>query len=502
MFEHDRIALERELYLELLKLGKHPDILSFLTGALHKIVELTGAERGYIELGSEDARGQGRSWFAAHGCEDADIDSIRERVSRGVVAEAMSSGQTVLSHSALLDERFSARESVRAAGLEAVMCAPVGIDGPLGVIYLEGQRGSDIFTPADKAVVELFCEHLAPLADRALLREMHSADEPELADELRSLLGPGMYVGRSAGFLESLRTAATVAPLDVHVLLTGESGTGKTQLARFIHNASPRRAEPFVELNCAALPEDLIEKELFGAAPGAFTGAVKTDGKIAAAGRGTLFLDEVTELPPGAQPKLLQFLQSKEYSPLGSAGARRSEARIIAATNVDLRTAVAERKFREDLMYRLMVLPLRLPSLAERREDIDGLVDHFCSVIPARHGLPRLPLSPAARRAIRAAEWPGNLRQLEHTLEAAAIRAAGSRAESIAVSHLFPDKPGASHQGAETFQEATREFQAELLRRTLTEVDWNISECARRLDLARSHVYNLIQAFGITRAGE
>jgi Nif-specific regulatory protein len=285
----------------------------------------------------------------------------------------------------------------------------------------------------------------------------------------------------------------------VNVLLTGDSGTGKTMLARLIHNGSGRSARPFVELNCAALPETLVESELFGAMPGAHATAQREiSGKIAAAGGGTLFLDEISELALGAQAKLLQFLQSKQYYPLGASKPRQSEARVIAATNVDLAVAVAEHRFREDLLWRLDVVKIRLPSLAERPDDIDAFIDHFCEVIAVRHGLAPLTPSPAARRAIRAAEWPGNVRQLEHALEAAAIRAAGARSTSIGLAQIFP---GAREQenAARTFQEATREFQAELLARTLQECDWNVSVCARRLDLARSYVYNLIDAYGLSR---
>jgi Nif-specific regulatory protein len=494
-----RVALERDLYRDLLRLGKHRSMHPFLERALEQVVHLTGAERGFIELGSEDGHGQNRRWSAAHALGEPDLDTIRRRVSRGVIAEAMSSGETVLSHSALLDERFSARESVRAVALQAVLCAPIGLDPPIGVIYLEGRRGPTSFTGDDKALVELFGEHLAPLAERLLLREMQNGRAP-IPPEVLRLLGGNTYVGRSAAFVETLRTAATVAPLDVHVLLTGESGTGKTQLARIIHQASPRSDAPFVELNCATLPESLIESELFGAMAGAHSTASRNvEGKIAAAGRGTLFLDEVSELPLSAQPKLLQFLQSKQYYPLGSPASRRSEARIVAASNVDLRRAVEEKRFREDLMWRLEVLPIRLPTLAERRDDIDDFVDHFHSEIAMRHGFAAIPLSPSARAAIRSAEWPGNVRQLEHALEAAAIRAAAQRATSIDVNHIFPGRAPGSAPAA-TFQEATREFQIDLLRRMLVATDWNVSECARRLDLARSHVYSLIQAFGLARA--
>jgi Nif-specific regulatory protein len=247
----------------------------------------------------------------------------------------------------------------------------------------------------------------------------------------------------------------------------------------------------------------LIENELFGAAPGGHAGAVReVVGKISAARSGTLFLDEISELPIGAQAKLLQFLPSKNYYPLGASQPRHSDARLVAASNVDLRRAVAEKRFREDLLWRLDVVTIRLPSLAERQIDLDELIDHFCRTVAVRHGLAPVAASPAARRAIKAAEWPGNVRQLEHTIEAAAIRAAAARTSTLGLQHLFPGQRDSKANESESFQEATRSFQADLLRRTLVACDWNVSECARRLDLARSHVYTLIQSFDLPRENE
>jgi len=285
------------------------------------------------------------------------------------------------------------------------------------------------------------------------------------------------------------------------VLLTGETGTGKSQLARVIHDNGPRASHPFVTLNCAALPETLIESELFGALPGAHSTATRRiEGKVEAAERGTLFLDEIAELSPAAQAKLLQLLQTKEYYPLGGTKPLRANVRVVAATNTDLQHAVAERRFREDLFYRLQVLPIRVPSLAERREDIPLLAARFCAQACARHGLPRIDLSPNALRAAESAEWPGNVRQLENAVEAAAIRAAGEHAKQIERAHLFPQAAApVEADAATTFQEATRRFQARFLQDALETQGWNVVETARRLDLARSHIYNLIRAFGLER---
>jgi Nif-specific regulatory protein len=283
------------------------------------------------------------------------------------------------------------------------------------------------------------------------------------------------------------------------VLLTGESGTGKSQLARVIHDNGPRADRPFVELNCAAIPETLLESELFGARRGAHSTATSaTPGKVAAAEGGTLLLDEIGELPLQAQAKLLQLLQSKQYYPLGGTRPETADVRVIAATNTDLAAAIAERRFREDLFYRLQVVPLRVPSLAERATDVPLLAQHLCRSACERHGLPLLQASPGALTALEVADWPGNVRQLAHALEAAVIRAAGDGARQVEAWHVFPD---ATRHASEplTFQEQTRRFQAGLLETTLEESGWNVVEAARRLDVARSYAYKLIRAFGIER---
>jgi Nif-specific regulatory protein len=258
-------------------------------------------------------------------------------------------------------------------------------------------------------------------------------------------------------------------------------------------------------LNCAALPENLVESELFGALPGAHSTATRRiEGKVAAAERGTLLLDEIGELALQAQGKLLQLLQSKEYYPLAANKAVHADVRLIAASNTDLQRAVAERRFREDLFYRLQVLPVRVPTLAERCEDIPELAAYFCRSACERHGLPLLELSRNAERALQSAEWPGNVRQLAHAVEAAAIRAAGEGVTRIERAHLFPEAAAqpADASAPLTFQEATRRFQERLLRESLQATEWNVVETARRLDLARSHIYNLIRAFGLERQGK
>jgi Nif-specific regulatory protein len=496
-----KLRRERDLYRRLLELGRQTTLEPLLRDALALIVEVVGARQGYLALHRDDDRGGEPRWWIAHGFSPEAIECVRAAISRGIIATALATGETIATSSALLDPRFNTRQSVLQGRIEAVLCAPIGDDVPRGVVYLQGCENGRSFGEEDRERAEFFARHLASFADRLLLRAAErNGDDPMPA--LRHALRLDGVVGRSPALVAVLRQAALLAPLDVNVLLTGDSGTGKSQLARIVHDSGPRAGHPFVEVNCASLPEALLESELFGALAGAHSTATRRiDGKVSAAEHGTLFLDEICDLAPTAQAKLLQLIQSREYYPLGGVRPVQADVRVMAATNSDIVRAVAERRFREDLFYRLQVMPVRVPSLAERREDVPALAAHFCDAAARRHRLGRVELSPCAIRAAEATEWPGNVRQLAHAVEAGVIRAAGDGVTHVEKGHLFPDvagQPGPDRRDP-TFQEATRRFQAELLREVLEDCGWNVSEAAQRLDLARSHVYSLIRIFGLTR---
>ena len=490
-----RVTRERDLYRRLLELGQHEAPGPFVEDALALVVEVTGARQGYLEV--QDPAGEPRWWTSVH-LTDEELAGARRRISRGIIAEAIATGRTVLTPSAFLDDRFSSHDSVRDTRIEAVCCAPIG-QPACGVLYLQHTSDPGAFDETVRSQVELVARYLGPPLERVLARCV-AAGEPDPTAEFRKRLPLDTVVGCSRALADVLQQVVLAAPLDVTVLLTGESGTGKTHLARVIHQAGPRAGGPFVALSCANLPDELLESELFGAEPGAHSTATRRlPGKVGAAQRGTLFLDEIGELSLRNQAKLLQLLHARSFFPLGATEPVHADVRVIAATNTDLKEAVRQRHFRDDLLYRLTVLPIRMPSLAERREDVPLLADRLAEAACERYRLPAVALSPNARHALAAADWPGNVRELAHAVEAAVIRAAGARASQVEPGHLFPgvtpDRPLPA-----TFHEATRRFQADLLAKALADHDWNVSQTARDLDLTRAHVHNLIRAFGLTRS--
>ncbi len=491
-----RLERERDLYLRLLELAHAEAIEPLLQDALRLAVEISGAERAYLRL-NQEGDDEPHPASLAHECSTDDLTTMESNISQGIIAEAIAKGRTIQTPSALLDARFKDRQSVRMNEIEAVLCAPIGVPVPIGVLYLQGRPGGGPFGEDVLKLLEAFAKHVGFLTHN-LLQKQAQEDASDPTTPWRDKLKCDELFGRSQGMADLLKSLAGVAPLDgVNILLTGESGTGKTAVARTIVANSPRATRPLIELNCAALPEHLLEAELFGAKQGAHSTATSDlPGKLQAADGGTLFLDEVAELTLPAQAKLLQFLQSKEYYPLGGTEIQRADIRVIAATNAELEAAVAAGTFRQDLLYRLQVMPIRVPTLCERSDDISGLLRHFIFRAAAQNALPRLEPSAAAVQAAVYSPWPGNIRQLEHACQAALVRAVGDGMNIIEAKHLFPDKP---QESPLTFQEGTREYQARFLKETLGRHRWNVSKAAQELALTRSHTYNLIRAFSLTR---
>lgn len=493
----DRIRQERDLYLRLLTLGSENHLDSFLKEALALVAELAGADKGYLELRGQHQL-ENETWRIASGFSDSELDDVRTEISTGIISAALSTGKTVVTPAAFLDPRFNMRGSVQLRKIGAVLCAPIGANDRLGVLYLHTVADGKAFSDEDRERVEIFAKYLAPLADRLLVRKELDSSTDATAPHRKSLRADAL-VGRSQALANVLKQVALVAPLDINVLLTGPTGSGKSLVAKVIHDSGPRCSGPFIELNCATLPPELLENELFGSARGGHSAAAKAPipGKVQAAEGGTLFLDEVAELPLESQAKLLQLLQTKQYFPLGNNQPVVANIRLISATNASLTEAVRAKRFREDLLYRLQVLPIELPSLSNRVEDLAVLCEQLLERTCSKNGFGRLGFSRGARLAIRHAEWPGNIRQLDNLLQAAAIRAVGDGAAEITRAHVFPEIE-LEEPLMLNWNEATRKFQRQLLVDSLEECDWNVSEVARKLDLARSHIYNLINTLAVT----
>ncbi len=314
-------------------------------------------------------------------------------------------------------------------------------------------------------------------------------------------------VGNSYPLRQVLERVERVAPTEARVLVTGENGTGKELIARAIHRLSPRFDRPFVEVNCAAIPSELIESALFGHIKGSFTGAVADRaGKFEQADTGTLFLDEIGDMSPDAQAKVLRALEQGVITRVGSSKSVDVDVRVIAATNKDLESRIDDGHFREDLFYRLNVVPIHVPPLRERREDIPMLVQHFSAIMAKRDGMPRRQFETAAIERLKTLSWPGNVRELRNTVERLLILAAGDVVSVGDVERLASGRSASGGLGGELL--ATENFsdfkdgaeRAYILQK-LRENDWNVAETARRIDMPRSNLYKKIEKYELVREG-
>jgi two-component system nitrogen regulation response regulator NtrX len=393
----------------------------------------------------------------------------------------------------------------------------------LPVIMMSGRAGLADAVKATKLGAFNFLEK--PLTPEGVLLAVASALElrqtRRVARALRAELGfTGEMVGRSAAMAAVRQMIARVAPTDARVLITGESGTGKELVASAIHDGSSRREKPFVRVNCAAIPRDLVESEMFGHERGAFTGATQTRiGRFELAHHGTLFLDEVGDLGPDAQAKLLRAIEAKEIQRVGGNKIIRTDVRIIAATNHDLQRAVRGGAFREDLYFRLNVIPLAIPPLRERSEDVVELVAHFSEQFLQRTGQARPKWRSDSLQLLRDYPWPGNVRELANIIERLAIlhpgaEITGQQVEDVLIvdrdveteSAITPTHaqeriggPARSGPGAAPTSLADKldSFERTVIARALAEAGGNVADAARRLQTDRPNLYRRMKRLGI-----
>src|SRR6202162_5334714 len=338
-------------------------------------------------------------------------------------------------------------------------------------------------------------------------------NQQNLPGEVEELYDDVFFVAASPAMKKIRSQAALVAHVDIPVLLLGESGTGKEVLARLIHKLSPRAHRTFLKVNCAAVPADLLESELFGYEPGAFTGATHAKpGKCEICNKGTILLDEIGEMPPALQAKLLHVLQDQSFSRLGSRSVIKVDVRILAATNIDIPQSLAAKRLREDLYYRLNAFTLQLPPLRERKEEIPVLLKHFMTHMAERYARPQLPLSPQLLEACMAHSWPGNLRELNNFLKRYLILGD----EHLAAAELQPrhdgnggaaaradagTKSGDSGGGLKSLARSAKdEAEGEAIRQTLEQTNWNRKQAAAILQISYKALLYKIRQYGIAEA--
>ncbi|MDC0682952.1 sigma 54-interacting transcriptional regulator [Sorangium atrum] len=521
-----------ELVLKLLEVNRRLsstlDAEEVLRLAMDAAIELTGAERGFVILTSPSLEAEGHAKGKLEVAVARNLD--RERVgksqlkfSHGIAKRVVERGEAVLTVDALADERFHGNASVHGLRLRSIVCVPIRAHGAvLGAVYLDNRFQRGKFAEGDADLLGAFADQIAvalhngrlmaELRDRtrALEEEQRrvaelmrsQADEIErLSHELERTRADARrdfpeIAGRSAPMRAVLALCERVAESDVTVTVTGESGTGKELVARAIHAGGPRRDGPFVAVNCAALPEALLESELFGHVKGAFTGAVREHGGLFVSARGgTLFLDELGEVPLGVQAKLLRALQERSIRPVGSdRSVSVADVRVVCATNRDLREEVARGRFREDLYYRISVIEIRLPPLRDRPDDIPAIAQAIVEKLAARQGRPAFRLSRGALRRLSSYGWPGNVRQLENVLSRACVLSPGPEigAADIQLPAAAPAPRGrsrAEHQGAEE----------ERIRAALELSRWNVCEVSRSLGIPRMTLYRKLARYGLLR---
>ncbi len=464
---------------------------SLLERVLATIFEVVPAERGAILLW--EAEQQRWTPAAVHTREPARADD-EIAVSRALIEEAFATGGPIFSPDARADERFRASDSIEAHAIRSAICCPLIVrDQRVGVLHLDTRQAAAAFSEDDVRLVGAIASQAAIAIANARLHETLRQENIRMR---RALGSRHCIVGSGAAMRGVMALVRRVSQSGATVRLRGESGTGKEVVARTIHALSARRGKAFVCVNCAAMPETLLESELFGHEKGAFTGAIERRlGRFELANGGTIFLDEIGEMSPGTQAKILRVLQEREFCRVGGTQAVRVDVRLIASTNRDLEAALADQAFRRDLYYRIRVIEIVLPPLRERREDIPELCEHFLGEVAREMGRQAPEVAPETITALKSYPWPGNVRELRNVLERAMVLGTGKR---LLPRHL----PREVRRGAWAADALHDDLSlAETERRHVAEVlaitGWNKSRAAALLRISRPRLDRKIRDYAL-----
>ncbi len=452
---------------------------------LRAVVILTGAEKGFVILMQD---GQ-RNLAASHNVDDD--KSAVARISDSIVERVVQTRKPLIVSDAMRDAQFKRAKSVVDLRLSSVMCVPMLYrDDLLGCLYLGNDRVTDLFTKRDLDLLHVFASQASLLVHTALMLNELEASNRNLRQQLRKS-AQGEMIGSCGPIQAVFKVLRRVAPTDISVLVLGETGTGKELVARELHRLSDRSRKPFISINCGAIPESLLESELFGHKKGSFTGAVGDKmGKFEAAEGGTLFLDEISEMPMNLQVKLLRVLQERMIERVGELRPRPINIRVVAATNRDIDVEIKEGRFREDLFYRLNEVNVNLPPLRERSDDILLLARFFLNKYAEQYGSKTRGYTNACIKAMKGYFWPGNVRQLENRVKRAVIMS--DRALLNAEDLGIRDR---DRREIKPLADAEEEFKMGYVREVLEINNWNKAQTARDLGVDPRTIFRYIEKF-------
>jgi Nif-specific regulatory protein len=444
--------------------------------------EMLEAERGFIALVDEESRELTCEWVR-----DNTQAQPQEKleVSRTIVHKVLQEGVSILTVNALKDIQLAKVKSIKEYNIRSALCSPLLFqEEVMGVIYLDNRVSEGSFSQDDLRFLLALCQQAGIALGNARLHRQIVRENIRLENALRPRY---QILGESEQMKKIYTTIKKIAPTDATVLIQGETGTGKELMAKVLHEMSDRRDEPFVAVNCAAIPKELIESELFGHEKGAFTGATSSRlGKFQMAHGGTIFLDEVADMSLDTQAKVLRTLEEKEVQPVGSTRTVKVDVRVIAATNRDLKKAVEKEEFREDLYFRLNVVPLELPPLRDRKKDIIPLAEYFAAGRVKK-------ISAQGQHLLQSYKWPGNVRELKNCIERAVIMGDGEMIQP-------EDLPYPIRRGGQVIPEpleSLERLEADHITRVLRNTGWRKSEAAKMLGISRQTLDNKIKKYRI-----
>lgn len=480
--DHQRLMILYEfgqaanLYLE--------DPYQLLEEILNAAFRTLDAERGFIALVDDDTKE-----LTCECVRDETSDQVPEKleVSRTIIHKVLKEGISILTVNALKDRQFMDAKSVQEYNIRSALCAPLHFrEEVIGVVYLENRASVGSFSEDDLTFLTALCHQAGIAMGNANLHRQVVQENIRLGDALKPKF---QILGDSEGMKKAFTTMKKVAPSDITVLILGETGTGKELAAQALHTLSPRKGHPFITVNCAAIPKELIESELFGHEKGAFTGAISTrEGKFQLAHSGTIFLDEIADMSVETQAKVLRVLEEREFERVGGTKTIKVDVRVIAATNKDLKKAMEEGTFREDLYYRLDVVSLKLPPLRERKKDIIPLAEYFTAGKAKK-------ISSKAKQFLKSYDWPGNVRELKNTIERAVILGDGEIIQP-------EDLPHNIRKGGDVIPpplESLDHIEGDHIIRVLRNTNWNKSEAVRILGITRQTLDNKIKKYKIKK---